>query len=92
VPKITRLLVLGHHFERLVQEGPVKDYAEIARLTGLTRARVTQIMNLTLLAPDIQERILLLADAIPSLKLLLECHLRMITTLPQCDAQRLVFF
>ena len=58
VPKITRLLVLGHHFERLVRDGVVKDYAEIARLAGLTRARVTQIVNLTLLAPDVQERIL----------------------------------
>jgi len=36
----------------------VKDYAEIARRTGLTRARVTQIVNLTLLAPDIQQAIL----------------------------------
>ncbi len=58
IPKITRLLVLGHHFERLVRDGVVKDYAEIARLTGLTRARVTQIVNLRLLAPDIQEAIL----------------------------------
>jgi hypothetical protein len=58
VPKITRLLVLGHHFERLVRDGAVKDYAEIARLTGLTRARVTQIVNLTLLAPQIQDEIL----------------------------------
>jgi len=58
VPKITRLLVLGYHFEKLVREGIVKDYAEIARLTGLSRARVTQIANLTLLAPETQERIL----------------------------------
>ena len=58
VPKITRLLVLGHHFERLVHQTAVKDYAEIARLTGLTRARVTQIVNLTLLAPEIQMQIL----------------------------------
>jgi hypothetical protein len=53
VPKITRLLVLAHHFERLVRHGAVRDYADIARLTGLTRARVTQIVNLTLLAPEI---------------------------------------
>lgn len=58
VPKIALLLVLGHHFERLVRDGVVKDYAEIARQTGLTRARVTQIVNLTLLAPGIQEEIL----------------------------------
>src|SRR5438128_2207912 len=58
VPKITLLLVLGHHFERLVRDGAVKDLAEIARRTGLTRARVTQITNLTQLAPDLQEAIL----------------------------------
>jgi len=58
VPKITRLLVLGHYFERLVRDGVVQDYAEIARLTGLTRARVTQIVNLTMLASAIQEHIL----------------------------------
>jgi len=55
VPRLTRLLVLGHHFERLVRDGAVKDYAEIARMTGLSRARVTQMVNLTLLAPRIQE-------------------------------------
>jgi hypothetical protein len=58
VSKVTRLLLLAHHFERLVRDGAVKDYAEIARLAGLTRARVTQIVNLTLLAPGIQEAIL----------------------------------
>ena len=57
VPKVALLLVLGHHFERLVRDGVVKDYAEIARMTGLSRARVTQIVNLTLLAPVIQEGI-----------------------------------
>jgi hypothetical protein len=55
IPRIRRLLVLGHYFENLVREGVVKDYAEIARLTGLSRARVTQITNLILLAPEIQE-------------------------------------
>ena len=58
IPKITRLLVLGHHFERLVRGGGVKDFAEIARLTGMSRARVTQIVNLTLLAPGLQEEVL----------------------------------
>ncbi|GIW56744.1 MAG: hypothetical protein KatS3mg082_3148 [Nitrospiraceae bacterium] len=37
----------------------MKDYADLARLGFVTRARVTQIMNLCLLAPDIQEEILL---------------------------------
>ena len=36
----------------------VADYAELARLGHVTRARITQIMNLLNLAPDIQEEIL----------------------------------
>jgi hypothetical protein len=38
----------------------VKDYAELARLGHVTRARITQVMNLLLLAPDIQEELLFL--------------------------------
>ena len=85
VPKITLLLVLGHHFERLVRDGVVKDYAEIARLTGLTRARVTQIVNLTLLAPDIQEEILLLPAQDDRV---VERHLRRLTAVPEWSRQR----
>ena len=42
------------HSDRLVDEGRLRDYAEAAEALGLTRARV---MNLVLLAPEIQERI-----------------------------------
>jgi len=60
VPRISRLMALAHHLERLVVSGAVKDYAELARLGNVSRARITQIMNLLLLAPDIQEEILFL--------------------------------
>src|SRR5713101_8286217 len=58
VPRITRLLALAVKFEGLLQQGVVKDYAELARLGQVSRARVTQIMNLLSLAPDIQQQIL----------------------------------
>lgn len=58
VPRIARLLALAHRFEELVQTGVAADYADLARLGHVTRARVTQIMNLLSLAPDIQEQIL----------------------------------
>jgi hypothetical protein len=58
LPRITRLLALAHHLQGLLDQGVVRDYADIARLTNLSRARVTQIMNLMLLAPQIQEEIL----------------------------------
>lgn len=57
-PRVTRLLALAIRFDQLIRDGEVRDLAEIARLGHVTRARVTQIMNLLHLAPDIQEAIL----------------------------------
>jgi len=60
VPRVARLMALAIKLEALVRTGVVRDYAELARLGRVTRARVTQVMNLTLLAPDIQEALLFL--------------------------------
>ena len=62
VPKISRLMALAIKFDGMLARGEVKDYAELARLGHVTRARVTQIMNLLMLAPDIQEAILFLPE------------------------------
>jgi hypothetical protein len=64
VPKLSRLMALAIRFQRMLERGEVRDFAELARLGHVTRARVTQIMNLLLLAPDIQERILFLPLAV----------------------------
>lgn len=58
LPRVTRLMALAIRFDQLIREGEVRDLADIARLGHVTRARVTQIMNLLHLAPDIQEAIL----------------------------------
>lgn len=58
VPRIARVLALGHYFLATIRAGDVADYVDLASLTGFTRARITQVMDLTLLAPDIQEQIL----------------------------------
>lgn len=58
LPRITRYMALAIYYEDLIRQGHVHDYAEIATLGHVTRARVTQIMNLRLLAPDLQERLL----------------------------------
>jgi hypothetical protein len=60
LPRITRLMALAIRFDELIRAGEVADYADLARLGHVTRARVTQIMNLLMLAPDIQEEILFL--------------------------------
>ena len=58
VSRAARMLALAHHVERLVEAGDLAGYAEAARALGITRARLTQVMNLLLLAPEIQEQIL----------------------------------
>ncbi|WP_297030976.1 hypothetical protein [Thermogutta sp.] len=60
VPRAARLMALAIHFDRLIREGVIKDQAELARVGHVSRARVTQIMNLLCLAPDIQEELLFL--------------------------------
>lgn len=60
VPRVARLLALAHHFDGLLRQGLVKDQAELARLGRVTPARISQIMNLLLLSPDIQEAVLFL--------------------------------
>ena len=58
VPRIAKLMALAIRFEQLIRDGTVANQAEIARLGHVSRARVTQIMNLLNLGPDIQEAIL----------------------------------
>ena len=57
--RVARMLALAHYVERLVEAGELESYATAARALGLTRARLAQVMKLVLLAPKIQERILL---------------------------------
>jgi hypothetical protein len=57
-PRVARQLALAHEIERRVRAGVFEDLAHAARAFGLTRARVTQLVNLTLLAPSIQAEIL----------------------------------
>jgi hypothetical protein len=53
-------MALAIHFDGLIRQGLVKDYADLARLGGVSRARITQIMNLLNLPPWEQEKLLFL--------------------------------
>ena len=59
-PRVSKIMALAIHLQGLVDSGQVRDYASLARLGHVSRARLTQIMDLTLLAPDIQEALLFL--------------------------------
>jgi ParB-like chromosome segregation protein Spo0J len=56
--RVARMLALAHSMQALLRDGSVHDQRELAELMGFTRARVTQLLDLTLLAPDIQEALL----------------------------------
>ena len=61
VPRIARLMALALRFEALIRSGEVADYAELARLGRVSRARITQVMNLLALSPGLQEELLFLS-------------------------------
>jgi len=60
VPRIARLMALALKFEQMKREGVVQNYSVLAALGQVSRSRLTQVMNLLNLAPDIQEQILFL--------------------------------
>lgn len=88
LPHITRLIALAIKFDNLVRSGVVRDYADLARLGHVTRARMTQIMNLLTLAPDIQEMLLLLPPTSACRHSITERHLRQLTSIVRWDRQR----
>lgn len=60
IPRISRLMALAIRLERMLHTGEVSDINELARLGHVTQPRMSQILSLTLLAPDIQEELLFL--------------------------------
>ena len=58
IPRVSRIMALAIRFDKLIREGAVKNQTELARLGHVSRVRLTQIMNLNHLAPDIQEEVL----------------------------------
>jgi len=60
IPRIARLMALAIRCEKLIRDGVVADQSELARFGQITTARMTQVMVLLNLAPDIQEKVLFL--------------------------------
>lgn len=67
VPKTLRVVELlrkAIEWQTLLKSGKIASQAEIARREGITRGRVTQVMGMLRLAPEIQERILSMSDGV----------------------------
>lgn len=88
VPRVAKLMALAIRCEELVRRGDVVDYADLARLGHVTRARMSQITNLLNLAPDIQEEILYLPRTTHGRDAISERNLRPICSTPDWKQQR----
>ena len=88
VPRVARLMALAIHFEGLLQRGEAPDYAALARRGQVTRARMSQIMDLLCLAPDIQEALLFLPRTQNGRDAVTEHDLRPVAAQPDWEHQR----
>lgn len=73
--RVAQVLARAHRLEAAIAAGDYADRADAARQLGFTRARITQILDLLLLAPDLQERVLEL-EAVDGIEPLSERALR----------------
>lgn len=58
-PSLRKNLVMAYQIQKLLEQNKAKSQDQIARWMGFNRARISQIMNLLFLAPEIQTEILL---------------------------------
>jgi hypothetical protein len=88
VPRVARLMALAIRFDQLLRDGVVANQTELARLAHVTQPRMTQIMNLLHLAPDIQEAVLSLPRTFDGRDALNERALRPIASMQSWRMQR----
>ena len=91
VPRISRLMALAIRFDGMLKRGMVRDYTDLARSGLVSKPRVTQIMNLLLLAPDIQEELLFLPRNANGKDPITERHVRPITIAQEWNKQRVMW-
>ena len=88
IPRVSRLLALAIKFDSLIRQGAVRDYADLARLGGVSRSRISQVMDLLNLAPDLQERLLFLPRTSGGRDSVTERNLRSVTCEEDWSRQR----
>ncbi len=89
VPRVSRLMALAMRLDELIRSGEVTGYAELARLGHVTPARLSQIVSLLSLAPNLQEEILFLPRTLKGRDPIQLRHLLPITVIPDWRKQRI---
>lgn len=88
IPRVARLMALAIRLDGMLQQGEVGSQRELAEVARVTPARLTQILNLLHLAPDIQERLLFLPTVVKGRDLTSERKLRTVAGLCSWHSQR----
>lgn len=88
IPRVARLMALAIKLDGLIKSGEVASQRELAAVARVTPARVTQILNLLGLAPDIQETLLNLPPVTSGRDPVTEREMRPLTTMFRWTDQR----
>jgi len=88
LPRVARLVALAIRIDGLIASGAIRDQAEAAHVGHVTRARMTQILNLLHLAPDIQLAVMNLPPTTHGRDPIVERHLRPVAAEVDWDRQR----
>jgi site-specific DNA recombinase len=91
IPRISKLMALAIKMEGLVREGKVNDYTALASVGHVSKPRLTQIMNLMNLAPDIQEALLFLPKIMSGPDPITERQMRPVMAAVDWSRQRELF-
>jgi hypothetical protein len=87
-PRIVQVVALAIHFQDMLERGEVRNHADLARLGCISRERMSQIMMLAWLAPDIQQEVLSLPKTPGGRFRVSETSLRSIAQIYTWDDQR----
>jgi hypothetical protein len=90
-PRITQVLALALQFQEMIDRGEIRKHADLARLGCVSRERISQMMVLTWLAPDIQEEILRLPQVPGGRFPMSEGVLRRIARIPTWEDQQILW-
>ena len=88
IPRIARAVALAIQFQQMIERGEVRTYADLARLAAVSKERISQLMMLNWLAPDLQDAILRLPPTIGGRFAISETTLRRVAKRPSWEEQR----
>lgn len=89
IPRISRALAVAVHFQQMLERGELRTYADLARLAAVSKERISQLMMLNWLAPDIQDAVLRLPPTFGGRFAISETTLRKIAKRPNWEEQRI---